>query len=174
MTRTLLGTMALFSALALACGDDATDPDPVPVTASAALTALPFADNPSPEVSGQASIEQIGSLTTVTITATGCPAGSHAAHVHQGTSCGEDGVEAGPHWSPSHAASVVQKHGEDGVDLGALGVVVCDETGAGTLSFTTEEWQLGQGTELDPAGHVIMMHGLEAAERIACGKIVLD
>jgi Cu/Zn superoxide dismutase len=174
-----LGLTSLLSASA--CGSDSTDEGSKaldPATAHATLSALPYADNPSPNIAAELDISFDGTNTTVKVMVTGCPLGEHALHVHEGTSCGVDGSDAGDHWTATHDAdthAAIQKHGgvED-EDPGAIGSVSCGDDLTGELTFITEHWTLGTGEATDPTGHAVVLHGLDAADRVACGVIEAD
>ncbi|MFZ9886087.1 MAG: superoxide dismutase family protein [Myxococcota bacterium] len=139
--------------------------------------------NPEPNTAGTAVFtkEADGKVKAV-ITLTGCVEGEHGFHIHDGTSCGPDGQEAGPHWDPRNAGVHGQINSGDLTDhhAGDVGTVTCDAQGNGTLTVTTDEWSLGDTTQsqYDPTGHAVIVHGKydandpdSGARRVACGVI---
>ena len=84
----------------------------------------------------------------------------HASHLHDG-----DCAEIGPHWHPMSIPS-----GYSGVPvaeatleappigIGEIGNILVDETGTGTLEFTTPFWTIGTGETNDILGRLIVVH----------------
>jgi len=133
------------------------------------------------ELSGMAIFTESDGTITVTLDVENAPPGIHAAHLHQFGDCSAvDGKSAGGHWNPTS-----EDHGEWGHDpfhLGDLGNVVVDEAGYGTLTLTTDKWELGTGGDLDIIGLGVIVHAAAddftsqpsgaAGARIGCGVVV--
>jgi len=133
------------------------------------------------ELSGMAIFTEKEGTITVTLDIEKAPPGVHAAHLHQFGDCSTvDGKSAGGHWNPTS-----NDHGEWGHDpfhLGDLGNVVVDEAGYGSLSLTTDKWELGTGGDLDIVGLGVIVHASAddftsqpsgaAGARIGCGVVV--
>lgn len=68
--------------------------------------------------------------------------GVHAIHIHEKLDCiAQDGSSAGGHWNPTF-----KKHGKLGkgeAHKGDIGNFTADESGNGTITFTTSEWCIG-------------------------------
>jgi Cu-Zn family superoxide dismutase len=165
--------------------DDPQQPTTLTATATISPTTLDPA-NPEPDTAGSAVFtkEEDGKVTVV-ITLTGCVEGEHGFHIHDGTACGPDGQEAGPHWDPRNAGVHGQINSGDLTDhhAGDVGTVTCDAQGNGTLTVTTDEWSLGDPaqSQYDPTGHAVIVHGkydandeTSGATRVACGVIQAD
>jgi Cu-Zn family superoxide dismutase len=132
-------------------------------------------------LSGMAIFTENDGTITVTLDVEGAPPGIHAAHLHQFGDCSSvDGKSAGGHWNPSS-----KDHGQWGHDpfhLGDLGNVVVDEAGYGSLTLTTDKWELGTGGDLDIVGLGVIVHASAddftsqpsgaAGARIGCGVVV--
>lgn len=72
----------------------------------------------------------------------GLTPGIHAIHIHEKSDCSAlDGSSAGGHWNPTF-----KKHGKLGegeAHKGDIGNFTADESGNGTITFTTSEWCIG-------------------------------
>jgi Cu-Zn family superoxide dismutase len=134
-------------------------------------------------VTGTALFTQSGATVTLEIELEGIsPAGPRGVHIHQNGTCGAaDGgaTEAGGHWNPADAS-----HGSPDAGarhLGDVGNITIGSDGRGTLTFSTNAWSIGTGTETDVAGHALVIHGIEDTllpdaafgPRIGCGVITL-
>jgi superoxide dismutase, Cu-Zn family len=112
----------------------------------------------------------------------GVSPGLHAVHIHEVGDCSaDDGSSAGGHWNPTG-----EDHGKWGVHpfhLGDIGNIEVGENGQGTLSLTTDLWNLDQNSDHSVLGKAIIVHaGADdfttqpsgaAGGRIGCGVIAL-
>jgi Cu-Zn family superoxide dismutase len=75
----------------------------------------------------------------------GLKPGVHAIHIHEKSDCSAaDGSSAGGHWNPTF-----KKHGKWGVGeyhKGDIGNFTADANGNGTITLTTDEWNIGSGS----------------------------
>jgi Cu-Zn family superoxide dismutase len=147
----------------------------IDATGNLTVAATTLTANPAAGIAGTVAFSQVSSdgPVTVDVALTGCPAGSHGFHIHAGTSCGADGKEAMGHWDPQG----IDTHGQVGEagahHAGDVGAVTCDDAGDGTLSLTTDEWTLS-GSGDNPVGQAMILHGIDAANRVACGIVSAD
>jgi Cu-Zn family superoxide dismutase len=161
--------LILFATLA-ACGTD----DPVEADANITGTS-------STTTQGTAAFSAVDGKTTVVVSLTNTPSGTHGVHIHETGDCSAaDGTSAGGHWNPGG-----HEHGEWGGTehhLGDIGNVVVDATGAGTLSLSTEMWTIGDGSATDIVGKAVIVHANaddytppagNAGARIGCGVIAM-
>src|SRR5690606_22990477 len=109
------------------------------------------------------------------------PAGLHGIHIHEVGDCSAaDGTSAGGHWNPDGNMHGMLGMGES--HLGDLGNIDIDDTGAGTLMITTDQWTIDTGDDTDVVGRGIILHAGEddlspnpdPGPRIACGEVALD
>jgi Cu-Zn family superoxide dismutase len=143
---------------------------------------IAFEPKSNSNVSGTATfIEKNGNVTFVAKLA-GLQPGIHAIHIHEKSDCSAaDGSSAGGHWNPTF-----KKHGKWGVGeyhKGDIGNFTADAKGNGTITLTTDEWDMGSG---DPAkdimGKGLIVHqGTDdfvsqpsgaAGARVACSAII--
>ena len=140
----------------------------------ASIEALAVVANPAPKVSASATLEVDGDEVKLSVELENCPAGMHGLHIHAGTECGDDGSKALAHWDPLEAG----EHGEINSDkphhAGDAAMIECDADGKATFSVSTKEWNLTKDDKLNPIGQAVILHGLNAAQRIACGVIEAD
>ena len=119
---------------------------------------------------------------TLTVTASGMPAGAHGLHLHEAGRC--DGTKfesAGKHWNPAN-----KQHGRDnpqGAHLGDLANLDIDASGAGTASLTVAGAAMASGTNLlaDADGTSLVVHAKPddyktdpsgaSGDRIACAVL---
>jgi len=136
----------------MACGDDE------PATTTAAAT---FMGTNSQTVTGTATFTQAGAASvSLTVTLTAAPVGVHGIHIHQMPACGNEGMDAGPHWddddttAPNHHLPPTAGH------LGDLGNITVAADGTGTLTFSNPLWTLGDGATTDVVPHAMILHQL--------------
>ncbi|MCY4567196.1 MAG: superoxide dismutase family protein [Candidatus Poribacteria bacterium] len=133
-------------------------------------------------VTGIAVFTQNGDQITLTIEIQGATAGLHAVHIHANGDCSSpDGTSAGGHWNPTGVAH--GKWGEGEFHLGDIGNITVGEDGIGSITLTTDLWEIGTGSDVDVVGRGIIVHaGADdftsqpsgaAGARIGCGAIVL-
>ncbi len=134
-------------------------------------------------VTGVAVFTQNGDQITLTIEIQGASPGLHAAHIHANGDCSApDGTSAGGHWNPTGVAH--GKWGEGEFHLGDIGNITVGEDGTGSITLTTDLWEIGTGSDVDVVGRGIIVHaGADdftsqpsgaAGARIGCGVIVLS
>jgi Cu-Zn family superoxide dismutase len=120
---------------------------------------------------------------TLVLSLEGATPGVHAAHLHDTGDCSApDAKSAGGHWNPTSAPH--GRWGSDGHHLGDVGNVTVGADGKGTLTLTTDRWQVGGGQLNDVVGHSVIVHGGvddfstqptgNAGNRAACGVIALQ
>lgn len=126
--------------------------------------------------------EEDGSV-SMTAVISGLEAGEHAIHIHASSDCSSpDGKSAGGHWNPT-----AQQHGKWGDDAGYhkgdIGNFIADESGNGTISFSTDEWCIGCDDETkNILGKGVIVHaGADdftsqpsgaAGARVSCAGII--
>lgn len=129
---------------------------------------------------GEAIFEQKGQEVTLKLNLEKVSPGTHAVHIHEKGDCSSpDGKSAGDHWNPTGEPH--GKWGVDGYHLGDIGNVQVRPDGKGSLTLTTDKWNIGKGGPNDIVGHAIIVHGGvddfksqpagNAGPRIGCGVI---
>ena len=153
----------------------------VPTTTTSEAKAVINASNDS-GITGEAVFTQNGDQITLMIEIQGATPGLHGVHIHEHGDCSApDGTSAGGHWNPTGV-----DHGKWGegefhlVDIGNIDVL---EDGTGSISLTTDLWEIGTGSDVDVVGKSIIVHADAddfisqpsgaAGARIGCGVIVL-
>ena len=133
-------------------------------------------------VTGMAIFTQTGDQITLTIEIQGASPGLHAVHIHANGDCSApDGTSAGGHWNPTGVAH--GKWGEGEFHLGDIGNITVGDDGTGSITLTTDLWEIGTGSDVDVVGKGIIVHAGaddfisqpsgDAGARIGCGVIVL-
>ena len=133
-------------------------------------------------VTGVAVFTQNGDQITLTVEIQGATPGLHAVHIHANGNCSSpDGTSAGGHWNPTGVAHGTWGEGE--FHLGDIGNITVGEDGMGSITLTTDLWEIGTGSDVDVVGRGIIVHaGADdftsqpsgaAGARIGCGVIVL-
>jgi Cu-Zn family superoxide dismutase len=130
--------------LAGSCGDD-------PATASAT-----FVGTNGQTVTGTAKFTDDGTV-SVTVTLTAAPNGVHGIHLHNVPSCGNEGMDAGPHWDDNDTAATNHHLPPGNGHLGDLGNITVTG-GTGTLTFSNPAWTLGDGSPTDVVPRAIIFH----------------
>jgi Cu-Zn family superoxide dismutase len=144
---------------------------------------ITFEPKSNSNVSGTATfIEKNGKVSFVA-KLSGLEPGVHAIHIHEKSDCSAaDGSSAGGHWNPTF-----KKHGKWGVGeyhKGDIGNFTADAKGNGTITLTTDEWDMGSGDPTkDILGKGLIVHkGTDdfvsqpsgnAGARVACSAIIL-
>ena len=134
-------------------------------------------------VTGTAVFIQNDDQITLMIEIQGASPGLRAVHIHEYGDCSApDGSSAGGHWNPTGVAH--GKWGEGEFHLGDIGNITVGEDGTGSISLTTDLWEIGTGSDVDVVGKGIIVHaGADdftsqpsgaAGMRIGCGVIVLS
>ncbi len=133
-------------------------------------------------VTGMAVFTQNGDYITLTVEIQDATPGLHAVHIHANGDCSSaDGTSAGGHWNPTGVAH--GKWGESEFHLGDIGNITVGEDGMGSITLTTDLWEIGTGSDVDVVGRGIIVHaGADdftsqpsgaAGARIGCGVIGL-
>lgn len=133
-------------------------------------------------VTGIAVFTQNGDQITLTAEIQGASPGLHGFHIHANGDCSSpDGTSAGGHWNPTDVAH--GKWGEGEFHLGDIGNITVGEDGTGSITLTTDLWEIGTGSDVDVVGKGIIVHaGADdfvsqpsgaAGARVGCGVIVL-
>ncbi len=101
---------------------------------------------------------------TVNVTGVAPVSAQHGIHIHANPDCGTSsdgdggtviGGAAGGHWNPAghdHGPSTTTNH------LGDIGNIMVDANGAGTLTFMTDQWTMGDGSTTDIMNHALILH----------------
>ena len=119
---------------------------------------------------------------TMTVSATGLPAGTHGIHLHEKGLCdGPQFESAGAHWNPG-----MKKHGRDnpqGAHLGDLANLEVGANGAASASFTVAGAMMANGATMlaDADGTALVIHAKPddyktdpsgaSGDRLACAVI---
>ena len=140
-----LGWMVVLAA----CGGDDGGGD--------AKATLSFMGTSGQNVAGTGEVLVSGSKVTLKIDITAAPAGVHGMHIHMMPSCGNNGMDAGPHWDISGTGSA--GHGlPPGGHIGDLGNITIDASGKGTLEHSNSAWTFDDGMPTDILPHAIIFH----------------
>ncbi|HWO18621.1 MAG TPA: superoxide dismutase family protein [Kofleriaceae bacterium] len=124
---------------------------------------------------------------TLAVTLTAAPAGTHGIHIHEVPSCGNQGMDAGPHWDDldtgpaNHHLPPRDSGGDRAGHLGDLGNIEVATDGTGSLAFSNPAWTLGDGAATDVVPHAIILHQMvddgtmpSAGARWGCALIAAD
>ncbi|MCG9792430.1 superoxide dismutase family protein [Flavobacterium algicola] len=143
---------------------------------------LTFEAKSGSSVAGTATFTQKDGEVTLVANFTGLTPGVHAIHIHEKSDCSAaDGTSTGGHWNPTF-----KNHGKWGVGdyhKGDIGNFTADENGKGSITFTTDEWDIGSGDPTrDILNHGIIVHKGkddfttqptgDAGGRVACTGII--
>ncbi|MCY4561808.1 MAG: superoxide dismutase family protein [Flavobacteriaceae bacterium] len=136
------------------------------------------------ETTGEVFLIQKEEVVTLEATIKGLtPGGTHAIHIHEYSDCSaDDGTSTGGHWNPTF-----ENHGKwgspEGFHRGDIGNFQADESGIGTITFSTNLWCIGCEDETknvlnksiivhqDPDDYISQPTGA-AGSRISCGGII--
>ena len=143
---------------------------------------LAFEAKSNSGVIGKATFTEKDGKVTLVAKLSGLKPGIHAIHIHEKSDCSAaDGSSAGGHWNPTF-----KKHGKLGegeAHKGDIGNFTTDESGKGTITFTTDEWCIGCGdANKDIIGKGLIVHqGADdyitqptgnSGARVACSAII--
>lgn len=177
MTRTRMNRVAAIAMsvlLAPACGGDDGDGAP-----EASATA-DFVGTNGQTVAGTATFALSDGEVSLEVEITDAPAGTHGMHIHLVPSCGNEGMDAGPHWDPVDTAPEAHDLPPGG-HMGDLGNIEIGAAGTGTLTASNAEWTLGDDAATDVVPHAIIFHEMmddgtmpSAGARWGCALIMLD
>jgi Cu-Zn family superoxide dismutase len=110
-------------------------------------------------VTGTATFTKSGNTVSLTINITAAPAGEHGIHIHNVGMCGNNGMDAGPHWDDTDTGSGNHHVPPTGMGhLGDLGNITIAAAGTGTLTHSKPEWTMGDGAATDVVGRAIIFH----------------
>lgn len=135
--------------LAACGGDDGGD---------AKMATATFAGTNGQTVTGTGTFTQSGSTVSLTVNITAAPAGVHGMHIHQMPSCGNEGMDAGPHWDDNDTGATNHHLPPGTGHLGDLGNITIAAAGTGTLTFSNPAWTLGDGAVTDVVPHAFIFH----------------
>jgi Cu-Zn family superoxide dismutase len=139
-------------------------------------------------VAGTARFTKDDGEVTLQVTITAAPPGTHGIHIHEVPSCGNEGMDAGPHWDDrdtgpaNHHLPPETGHDDHrGGHLGDLGNITIAADGTGELTFSSSVWTLGDGAPTDVLPHAIIFHQMmddgsmpSAGARWGCALIAAD
>jgi Cu-Zn family superoxide dismutase len=134
-------------------------------------------------VTGTATFTEGDEKVTVKLDVAGATPGKHGVHIHENGDCSApDATSAGGHWNPSgvnHGAPEASPH-----HAGDMGNITVGADGKGTLTLSSEDWQLGTGAANDVVGKAVIIHAAEddlttqptgnSGGRVACGVIAIQ
>jgi len=140
-----------------------------------------FADAAGKSV-GSVAVSDGASGLTLSVTASGMPAGTHGIHLHEKGLCERPKFEsAGKHWNP--AGKLHGRDNPEGAHLGDLANLDIDASGAGTASFTIPGAMIASGANMiaDADGTALVIHAKaddyktdpsgNSGDRIACAVL---
>jgi len=171
--RNLASGLIVAGAALAACGDD---------DRGAATATATFMGVSGQAVAGTANFtEDDDGRVRLVVTITAAPPGTHGIHIHDVPSCGNQGMDAGPHWDPEDTSPGKHHLPPDRGHLGDLGNITIAADGTGTLAFSNPAWTLGDGAPTDVVPHAIILHQLRddgtmpsSGARWGCALIVTD
>ena len=161
--------------------DAGAAPAVAPGTDAATAQTFNFADGEGKSLGNVALSEGADGL-TITVNASGLPAGTHGIHLHEKGLCeGPKFASAGAHWNPE-----TKEHGRDnpqGAHLGDLPNLEVDSAGKATTSFSVASVVLANGANKigDTDGTALVVHAKaddyktdptgDSGDRIACAVL---
>jgi Cu-Zn family superoxide dismutase len=132
-------------------------------------------------VAGTAKFTKDDDKVTLAVTITAAPVGTHGIHIHQMPACGNDGMDAGPHWDDDDTSAPNHHLPPSGGHLGDMGNITINADGAGSLTFSNPAWTLGDGAPTDVVPHAIIFHQMmddgsmpSSGARWGCALIAAD
>ena len=136
----------------------------------------------SATISGKAVLTDTPEGLKVTVDLQGVPPGKHGFHIHEGSSCADEGKAAGGHYNPEETThGLLSKDGFEHAHAGDLGNVDISADGTGKVDAVISGLTLTDGKH-NVAGRTFILHEKEddfgqptgnAGGRIACGQIKL-
>ncbi len=134
----------------------------------------------SAKVLGQATLRETAEGLYVKVDFENAPPGKHGFHIHEGSSCAEEGKAAGGHYNPDNLphGHVIEK-GLAHVHPGDFGNVEIGPDGKGKLELTVKGLTIAGATH-NVGGRTFILHDKEddfgqptrnAGGRIGCGSI---
>lgn len=112
-------------------------------------------------LTGKATFTEIESGVHVAIELQNATPGLHATHLHIGSSCYDVGVHWHPMDVPAGTAGVPVAEGTldtPPIGVGEIGNIPVGMDGAGVLEFTTPFWSVGDDSNTDILGKLILIH----------------
>ena len=151
-----------------------------PIIKELNITLNPKSDS---NVSGTVIFTEENGTVKMVATMTGLEPGVHAIHIHEKSDCSSpDGKSTGGHWNPTSSP-----HGKwgaaEGYHKGDIGNFTADESGNGSIEFSTNEWCIGCGDDTkDLIGKGVIVHAGtddfttqptgDAGGRVSCAGII--
>jgi len=178
MTR--IGCLLVATLAACTVGDGGKPMNTPPVDKHASATIEPTTGN---TVTGTAQFTYSGAddRTTLLLMVQNAPEGMHGFHIHNVGACGNNGMDAGPHWDGAAAGDPLA-HGLPTAALhhvGDTGNIGIGADGTGTMMMESATWTLGDGTATDVVNHAVIFHVnaddgtmASAGARSGCGIIM--
>jgi Cu-Zn family superoxide dismutase len=173
--KKIILVVALVIAVLIGCKSNSNSSD-------SKTLVIAFEAKSDSKVSGTASFTENNGKVTFVAKLAGLKPGIHAIHIHEKSDCSAaDGSSAGGHWNPTF-----KKHGKWGVGeyhKGDIGNFTADANGNGTITMTTDQWDIGSGDPTkDILGKGLIVHqGTDdfvsqpsgnAGARVACSAII--
>ena len=171
--RTPASFLILAGVVAAACGDDGD---------GAATATATFTGTSGQTVTGTGKFTRgdDGKVTLV-VMISAAPPGTHGIHIHAVPSCGNEGMDAGPHWDDLDTGAENHHLPPGAGHLGDLGNITIAADGTGRLTFSNPAWTLGDGAPTDVVPHAIIFHQMmddgsmpSAGARWGCALIAVD
>ena len=129
---------------------------------------MTLSENPAKDIEAKVTFSQSGDKLMISAELTGCPEGEHGFHIHEKGECGDDGKAAGAHWDPTEVGT------DDPAHLGNLAKIKCDADGKASWDMDSDAITLTGDADLNPVGLAMVVHGIDPANRVACGVIEAD
>lgn len=134
-----------------------------------------------PDLKGEATFTEQDGKMQINVQIQGAPEGSHGFHIHEGSSCDENGQAAGGHWNPDNTphGSVVE-NGFAKAHPGDFANIEVDEKGMGTKQLAVDKLTMAGEGKYNILGHAVIIHANgdnfeqptgNAGGRIGCGVI---
>lgn len=151
------------------------------VDSSGPSASATFAGTNGQTVTGTARFTKSGTTVNISVNITAAPPGVHGLHIHNVAACGNEGMDAGPHWDDDDTGSAGHHLPPGTGHLGDLGNITVGADGKGTLTFSNPAWTLGDGAATDVVPHAIIFHekmddGMmpSSGARWGCALIVME
>ena len=192
MNKTSIFTFAFLMVLTIACKNTQKEPDQKAEETTTKkeevasnIKVIKFALEPKSDsnVSGTVTFTEENGFVTMFAEMEGLTEGVHAIHIHEKADCSSpDGKSTGGHWNPT-----AQPHGKwdavEGYHKGDIGNFTADDSGKGSITFTTDQWCIGCGDETkDILGKAVIVHAGtddyitqptgDAGGRVSCAGII--
>lgn len=177
-----LGIVSLVACQPTAPTQQSEQPTPLPVPTAAPLDVAVAVIGPANDsgLEGRATFTRTEAGVRLDVELENASPGLHAVHLHENGDCSaQDASSAGGHWNPTGEDH--GKWGEPPFHLGDIGNVEVNDDGTGSLTLTTDQWSLGDGSDRDVVGTAVVVHaGADdftsqpagaSGDRIGCGVV---